>query len=115
LSEVPQSPLADNYKNPVAVTLDPTGSYLYVANQGSNNVATYSIPSGGFPVVITDSPFASQGQPSFIAADPNGKYIYVGNQGTSAGIQAFGASSGSLNSIATYSVGNTPTSIAVLE
>ena len=115
LTQVPQSPLADNYKSPVALIVDPTGSYLYVANQGSDNIATYSITaSTGFPVVITDSPFGSEAQPSFLAADPNGKYLFVGNQTGSAGIQAFGVSSGSLNSIATYSVGNSPTSIAVL-
>jgi hypothetical protein len=39
----------------------------------------------------------------------------VGNQGSSANIQAFGVSTGSLNSIAKYGTGNTPTSIAVLE
>ncbi len=115
LTEVPQSPLADNYKSPVALIVDATGSYLYVANQGSDNIATYSITAGtGFPVVITDSPFGSENQPSFLAADPNGKYLFVGNQTGSAAIQAFGVSSGSLNSIASYSVGNSPTSIAVL-
>jgi 6-phosphogluconolactonase len=116
LTQVPQSPLGDTFQHPVALIVDPTGKFLYVANQGSNNISTYSITSGtGFPVVITDSPFGSESQPSFLAADPNGKYLYVGNQTGSAGIQAFGVSSGSLNSIATYSVGNSPTSIAVLQ
>jgi 6-phosphogluconolactonase len=116
LTEVPQSPLADNSQRPVALILDPTGKFLYVANQGSSNIGTYSITSGtGFPVAITDSPFGSQGQPSFLVADPSGKYLYVGNQSGNAGIQAFGVASGSLNSIATYPVGNTPTSIAVLQ
>lgn len=116
LTQVPQSPLADNEQHPVALILDPTGNYLYVANQGSNNVSTYSITSGtGFPVQVTDSPFGSEAQPSFLAIDPSGKYLYVGNQAASAGVQAFGIASGSLNSIATYSVGNTPTSIAVLQ
>ena len=116
LQQVPQSPLADTFQHPVALIVDPTGKFLYVANQGSNNISTYSITSGtGFPVAITDSPFGSESQPSFLVADPNGKYLYVGNQTGSAGIQAFGVSSGSLNSIATYSVGNSPTSIAVLQ
>jgi 6-phosphogluconolactonase (cycloisomerase 2 family) len=115
LTEVSGSPLADNSKIPVALIVDPTGKFLYVANQGSNTISTYSITSGtGFPVPVTDSPFGSESQPSFLVADPNGKYLYVGNQTGNAGIQAFGASSGSLNSIATYSVGNTPMSIAIL-
>jgi 6-phosphogluconolactonase len=116
LQQVPQSPLADTFQHPVALIVDPTGKFLYVANQGSNNISTYSITSGtGFPVAVTDSPFGSESQPSFLVADPNGKYLFVGNQTGSAGIQAFGVSSGSLNSIATYSVGNSPTSIAVLQ
>jgi 6-phosphogluconolactonase (cycloisomerase 2 family) len=88
-----------------------------VANQGSSNVATYSLdPTSGFPTAIADSPFGSEGDPSFLALDPSGKYLFVGNQppGTP-GIQAFGVSSGSLNAIFTYNVGNTPSSIAILK
>jgi len=115
LTEVPQSPLADAFQHPISLVLDSTASYLYVANQGSNNVATYSITSGtGFPVQVTNSPFATETEPSVLAIDPNRKYLYVGNQTGSAGIQAFGSAGGSLNTIATYSVGNTPTSIAIL-
>jgi 6-phosphogluconolactonase (cycloisomerase 2 family) len=116
LQEVAQSPLADQFKNPVALLVDSTGGYLYVANQGSNNVATYSITaSTGFPVAVVDSPFGTEPEPSFLALDPSGKYLYVGNQTGNAGIEAFGIASGSLNTIATYSVGNSPTSIAVVK
>jgi 6-phosphogluconolactonase len=116
LTEVPQSPLAVAQQHPVALLVDHTGNYLYVANQGSNNIGTYSITAGtGFPAAVTDSPFGAESQPSVLVQDPNGKYLYVGNQTGNAGIQAFGISSGSLNSIATYSVGNTPSSIAVLQ
>src|ERR1022692_1361695 len=118
LTEVPQSPLAacSTCSLPVALIVDSTGNYyLYVAYQGSGNIGTYSITSGtGFPVAITNSPFTSEKQPSFLVADPIGKYLYVGNQSAAAGIQAFGVASGSLNTIFTYSVGNSPTSIAVL-
>jgi 6-phosphogluconolactonase (cycloisomerase 2 family) len=116
LTQVQGSPLADNELHPVSLLVDPSGSFLYVANQGSNNISTYSItPGTGFPAVITDSPFGSESNPSFLAIDPTGKYLYVGNQAGAAGIEAFGVASGSLNSIATYSVGNSPTSIAVLQ
>jgi 6-phosphogluconolactonase len=116
LQQVPQSPLNDTSQHPVALILDHTGGYLYVANQGSSNIGTYSITSStGFPVEITDSPFGSESNPSFLAADPNGNYLFVGNQGSSAGVQAFGNSAGSLNTIATYGVGNSPTWIAVLQ
>jgi 6-phosphogluconolactonase len=116
LAPVAGSPLADTFQSPVSLVVDPTGTYLYVANQGSNNISSYTITSAtGFPVPVTDSPFGSETGPSFVVTDTNGKYLFVGNQTGSAGIQAFGVASGSLNSIATYNVGNTPTSIAVLQ
>jgi 6-phosphogluconolactonase len=120
LTEVSGSPLSNTYVDPVSLILDPTGSYLYVANQASNNVAVYSIGSStGLPVALTTSTstfaFTTEHSPSFLVADPSGKYLYVGNQGSSPGIQAFGLNSGNLNPLHTYGVGNTPTSIAVLQ
>ena len=100
--------------------MDPKGLYLYVANQGSNNVAVYSIdPTTGLPVALTTSTsvfaFATEGSPSFLVEDPNGSSLFVGNQGNGAGIQAFGVNSGNLNPLFTYGVGNTPSSIAVTQ
>jgi 6-phosphogluconolactonase (cycloisomerase 2 family) len=120
LTQVPGSPLADIYNDPIALVLDPKGQYLYVANQTSNNVAVYSIDSTtGLPVALTTSTstfaFATESSPSFLAEDPNGAYLFVGNQGALAGIQAFGLSGGNLNPLFTYGVGNSPTSIAVLQ
>jgi 6-phosphogluconolactonase (cycloisomerase 2 family) len=113
LQQIPGSPLASTYTTPVSLILDPKGAYLYVANQGSNNVAVYSISSTtGLPTVLSSSvstgAFYTENGPSFLAVDPNGGYLFVGNQGTSAGIQAFIAGGGVLTSIYTYSVGNTP-------
>jgi len=120
LKEVSGSPFADIYNDPVALLLDSKGQYLYVANQVSNNVAVYAITSAtGLPVALTTSTstfaFGTESDPSFLALDPSGKYLFVANQGTSAGIESFGVSSGNLTSLYTYSVGNTPSSIAVLQ
>jgi 6-phosphogluconolactonase len=117
LKEVSGSPLNNVNQGPVGMLVDTTGKYLYVANQGSSNISTYSLDATtGFPTAIGDSPFGSEGDPTFLAEDPSGKYLFVGNQppGTP-GLQAFGISGGSLNAIFTYSVGNTPSSIAVLQ
>jgi 6-phosphogluconolactonase (cycloisomerase 2 family) len=119
LSPVSGSPLNAGYTNPVALILDPAGTYLYVANQGSSNVAVFSISSStGLPTALTTTTttgaFSTEASPSFLAIDASGKYLFVGNQGTSAGIQVFEISSGNLTTLPTYSVGNTPTSIAVL-
>ena len=119
LQEVSGSPLNVTYSNPVSVILDPGGQYLYVANQASNNVAVFSISSTGLPVALTTSTstfaFETETAPSFLVADPSGKYLFVGNQGNSAGIQSFGISSGNLNPLFTYHVGNTPSSMVVLQ
>jgi 6-phosphogluconolactonase len=122
LTEIPDfSPFSDTYSDPVALLLDSKGQYLYVANQVSNNVAVYSItPSTGLPVALTTSTttfaFSTEDNPSFLAMDPSGKYLFVGNQATSAaGIESFSVSSGNLTFLYTYSVGNTPSSIAVLQ
>lgn len=119
LAEVSGSPINAGYQVPFAMTLDPKGQFLYVANQGSNNVAAFSINSTtGLPDILTTSTttgaFGTEGNPSFLVFDPSGKYLYVGNQGSSAGIQAFSVSSGNLTALSTYAVGNTPKSIVVL-
>jgi 6-phosphogluconolactonase (cycloisomerase 2 family) len=118
LTEVSGSPLNTGYSAPVALTLDPKGQYLYVANQGSSNIAAYSINSTtALPNILTTSTttgaFATEGSPSFLAFDPSGKYLYVGNQGSSSGIQAFSVSTGNLTAISIYAVGNTPSSMVV--
>jgi 6-phosphogluconolactonase len=120
LKEVIGSPLADIYTDPVSLLLDPKGQFLYVANNGSNNVAVYSIDSTtGLPTALTTSTsafaFTTESSPSFLVEDPNGRYLFVGNQGNGAGIQGFGVNSGNLNPLITYSVGNTPSSIAITQ
>jgi 6-phosphogluconolactonase len=121
LTQVQGSPLSTSpYNDPTFLLVDPKGLYLYVANQGSNNVAVYSIdPTTGLPVALTTSTsvfaFATEGSPSFLVEDPNGSSLFVGNQGNGAGIQAFGVNSGNLNPLFTYGVGNTPSSIAVTQ
>ncbi|MBS0184515.1 MAG: beta-propeller fold lactonase family protein, partial [Nitrospira sp.] len=43
---------------PSAVTVSPNGSFLYVSNQGSNNVSAYTITAGtGVLASIAGSPF----------------------------------------------------------
>ena len=118
LTPVQGSPINNTFSNPLAMIFDPSGKYLYVANQGSNNVAAYSIASGGLPAALTSSTttnaFGTESSPSFLVADTTGKYLFVGNQGSSAGIQGFSVSNGSLTALSTYGTGNTPNSIVVL-
>jgi len=114
LTELSGSPIGESYTSPVALLVDNSGKYLYVANEGSGNLAAYAIGSDGALTLLTNSPFTTNAQPSLIVSDPSGKYLFVGNQKSPA-IQSFSldTSSGTLTSIGSYSVGNTPTSIAM--
>ena len=115
LAQLSGSPLGESFAAPLSLLVDPSGKYLYVANEGSGNIAAYTIASGGSLTLLSNSPFTTGSQPSFMVADPSGKYLLVGSQ--SGGIQVFGLNStnGTLSSVATYSAGNTPTSIVVMQ
>jgi 6-phosphogluconolactonase (cycloisomerase 2 family) len=115
LTELPGSPIGEAYTSPVSLLIDNSGKYLYVANEGSGNLGAYAIGSDGGLTLLTNSPFGTNAQPSFIAMDPTENYLFVGNQKGGA-IESFSldTSSGSLTEVGSYSVGSTPTSIAVL-
>ena len=47
---------------PTGVLLDETGSYVYVANKGSNNISAFNLTAAsGKLTAITGSPYASGG------------------------------------------------------
>ena len=108
------SPIGETFTGPIALLLDNSGKYLYVANEGSNNLGAYAVGSDGGLTLLTNSPFATGTQPSLITSDPSGKFLFVGNQ-SSPVVQSFSLDpgTGTLTSVATYSVSGTPTSIAV--
>lgn len=118
LTELQQSsPLGQSsqYSGPVALAVDNSGKYLFVANSGTSNLSGYGIGSDGSLAILSTSPFSTSSQPTFIATDPSGNHLYVGNQASSAIIQAFNldTGTGALTSLATYGVGQTPKSIAL--
>jgi 6-phosphogluconolactonase len=92
--------------NPMGVTADPSGKYLYVANY-DNTVSAYSINlSTG---ALTSISYYSSGVNSIgIVADPSGKYLYVANS-ASASISGYNinSSTGALTSTSppTFSAG----------
>jgi 6-phosphogluconolactonase (cycloisomerase 2 family) len=117
LTELSGSPVggAPTISSPLALLVDNSGKYLYVANSGtSSNLAAYAIGSDGGLTLLTNSPFITNSGPNVIASDPSGKYLFVGNQKTPE-IQSFSLdpSSGTLTSVGSYPVPNTPTSIAI--
>jgi 6-phosphogluconolactonase (cycloisomerase 2 family) len=62
--------------NPSGIAADPTGNYLYVANEPSNTLSQYTIGTGGQLTAIAGNP-ATGLDPSTITI--NGQYVYVAN------------------------------------
>ncbi len=116
LTQLANSPIGQQSgtTTPVALAIDKTGNYLYVANQGSPNITGYLIDStsGGISLMTT-SPFVTGAQPGAIAIDPPGKYLFVGTQKSPFTLQSFSlnTSSGALTSVNRYPIPNAPTSI----
>jgi 6-phosphogluconolactonase len=118
LSEVSGSPYATG-TGPTGVTLDPTGSYVYVANKGSNNISAFTLTAAsGKLAVVAGSPFSSGGQlPIALVNDNQKKYVAVinsGSNGTSGNsdLQLFSFDAtvdGKLDPIATATTGTDPT------
>ena len=52
--------------NAYSVTVDPSGQFVYVANDGAGNVSGYK-RNGGILTAIPGSPFAAGNRPDFIA------------------------------------------------
>jgi len=89
-----------------AITVDPTGNFLYVAITGYGNDSTdlqaFSINQmTGALTVIPGSPFTAGRNPISLATDAWGRYLYAGSYD---GVQAFRINhlTGALTSIATY-------------
>jgi 6-phosphogluconolactonase len=93
--------------NPVAMASDSASTTLYVVDEATNQVNSYSIQSNG---ALTAAGTASTGnQPSALALI-NDQYLYVTNSldGT---IAAYSASSGSLTKIGTFATDANPIAV----
>jgi len=69
---------------PLGIAIDPSGRYLYTADENSNEVSVFSIGVGGAlaPVACGSGcsvPVSSGNSPYGMAADPTGRYVYVTN------------------------------------
>jgi len=64
-----------------AVAIDPVASFLYAANQGSDDVSAFSIDkTTGDLTALTGSPFAAApGFASYVTVDPTGNFVYATN------------------------------------
>jgi DNA-binding beta-propeller fold protein YncE len=118
LNEVSGSPYAVG-TGPTGVLLDPTGSYVYVANKGSNNISAFTLTAAsGKLTAVAGSPFSSGGLlPIFMVNDNTKQYVAVINSGsnTASGnsdLQVFkfdATTDGKLDPVSTATTGTDPT------
>jgi 6-phosphogluconolactonase len=118
LNEISGSPYATG-TGPTGVTLDPTGSYVYVANKGSNNISAFTLTAAsGKLAVISGSPFSSGGTAPIAMVNENQKkYLAVINStatGSSGNndLQVFSFDAtvdGKLDPVSTATTGTDPT------
>jgi 6-phosphogluconolactonase (cycloisomerase 2 family) len=77
LTEVPGSPFNAGLI-PQSLVVDPTGRFLYVANQESTDVTAFSInASTGALTALPGSPVFIGSAPEAVAVDPTGRFLYV--------------------------------------
>ncbi len=120
LAEVPGSPIGTGF-NPYSITVDPSGSFVYVVSDGDGvnpgTVFAYSVGPYGQLTYIADSPAGIL--PRSVTVDPSGKFAYVANYGDVNSLSPstvsayFIESNGSLTPIGSYTAGTAPYSVAV--
>lgn len=107
--------LAVGYASPLALLIDKTGKFLFVADSGASKVSGYAIdPTNGGLAVLGSSPFVTTKNPSVIGMDPSGHHLFVGTQSPGSQIESFTlGSNGTLTEVGTYNIPNTATSMVI--
>jgi DNA-binding beta-propeller fold protein YncE len=67
--------IAPTGNDPQSVTVDPTGSYAYVANWNDATVSAFAIAGDGTLSAIGTVPSGSC--PESVTVDPTGPYVYA--------------------------------------
>jgi 6-phosphogluconolactonase len=103
--------------NPVAIISAPNGKFVYVINQGSNNVQEFAVQGDG--TLASKGTFPTANTPVALTIDPQGKFLYVacnyqtGTSGNGA-ISIFPVNSdNSLGTPTTQPIGSNPIGIVV--
>jgi 6-phosphogluconolactonase len=76
------TPSVPTGQRPVGITIDPTGHYVYVANQNDNTISQYTVGAGGALTAMSTATVATDTGVSAVTIDPTGTYLYATNRGT---------------------------------
>ena len=76
LRSLPDSPFAAG-ENPIAIALDPSGSFAYVVNRDDNTLSAYTIDATGGLTAVAGSPYPTGSDPESVVIDPSGRFLYL--------------------------------------
>ena len=93
------APVAATQISPLGLTMSPNGSFLFVANYGSNNVGTYAVGAGGTLSSLPGSALAAVGtNPDCLTISSHGEFLFATNY-TSSNVSALQLNSSTGNLI----------------
>src|SRR5262249_29043856 len=83
LTAVPGSPFSAG-RNPIALSIDRSGKYLYAGNNQDSTLSPFSIdPATGALSPMAGGPISLGGWPGHSTIDASGKFLYLGGGGVS--------------------------------
>jgi 6-phosphogluconolactonase len=98
--------------NPLSITADSTGRYVYVANANAGIIFQYGIGAGGALVPLRPASISTPLTATYIVANPRGPYLYA--TAGAAGIYQFNiGADGTLTPMSTASVGGADVEYAI--
>ena len=69
--------------SPGGLAVDPTGRFIYITDEATNQLYALSNTSTGVPLALSQSPFNTGQFPIGVTVDPRGAFVYVANFGSS--------------------------------
>ena len=81
-SPFPVDPVPSDNEITPAITIDPSSSFAFVVGNATQHLYIFAIGSDGSLAPVSNSPFATGGNPSWTAVHPNGNFAYVANFST---------------------------------
>jgi 6-phosphogluconolactonase len=117
LTSIAGSPFATAVNGePVALTVAPSGKFLYAGESLGGGIFGLAISAGGSLTAIQASAFDPLDRPASFAIDPGGKFLFAANSTSSTiGVFAIDSSTGALTAISgsPFSVSTAPSRLAI--
>jgi len=86
--------------SPSSIAEDPSGLYLYITDQATNQLYAFQNSASGTPTALNSSPYPTGQYPLSVKVDPRGQFVYVANFGSSTVSAYTIATGGSLSGVA---------------